>query len=163
MLNEDTREKARKVLDEEIRPRLQADGGDVELVELTDEGVGWATFLYETAQFKYVALLLIGGIIIRNTVGVPALFRPGVTFCVKKILRLGIILLGIRLSLVDVLKISASALPLVVLIGGLVSVGVARTKPRDGRFARLVPGLGLFVVQHRPLLQALLRRGLFRA
>ncbi len=40
------------------------------------------------------------------------------------------------------------ALPLVVLIGGLVSVGVARTKPRDGRFARLVPGLGLFVAYY---------------
>jgi len=39
MLNEEAREKARKVLDEEIRPRLQADGGDVELVELTDDGV----------------------------------------------------------------------------------------------------------------------------
>ena len=40
------------------------------------------------------------------------------------------------------------ALPLVVLIGGLVAVGVARTKPRDGRFARLVPGLGLFVAYY---------------
>jgi lipopolysaccharide export system permease protein len=40
------------------------------------------------------------------------------------------------------------ALPLVVLIGGLVSAGVARTKPRDGRFARLVPGLGLFVAYY---------------
>lgn len=40
------------------------------------------------------------------------------------------------------------ALPLVVLIGGLVSVGVSRTKPRDGRFARLMPGLGLFVAYY---------------
>lgn len=40
------------------------------------------------------------------------------------------------------------ALPLVVLIGGLVSVGVARTKPREGRFARLVPGLALFVAYY---------------
>lgn len=40
------------------------------------------------------------------------------------------------------------ALPIVVLIGGLVSVGVARTKPREGRFARLVPGLGLFVAYY---------------
>lgn len=36
-------------------------------------------------------------------------------------------------------------LPLVVLIGGLAGVGIARTKPRQGRFARVVPGLGLFV------------------
>ncbi len=32
------REKVEKVL-EEIRPSIQADGGDVELVEVTDEGV----------------------------------------------------------------------------------------------------------------------------
>ncbi len=44
------------------------------------------------------------------------------------------------------------ALPLVVLIGGLVSVGVARTKPRDGRFARLVPGLGLFVAYYAAII-----------
>ena len=27
----------------------------------------WATFLYEKAQFSYVAILLLGGILIRNT------------------------------------------------------------------------------------------------
>ncbi|MGE0625824.1 MAG: LPS export ABC transporter permease LptF [Pseudomonadales bacterium] len=36
-------------------------------------------------------------------------------------------------------------LPLVVLIGGLGGLGIARTKPRQGRFARVLPGLGLFV------------------
>lgn len=36
-------------------------------------------------------------------------------------------------------------LPLVVLIGGLAAIGIGRTKPRQGRFARVLPGLGLFV------------------
>lgn len=36
-------------------------------------------------------------------------------------------------------------LALVVLIGGVCGVGIARTKPRQGRFARVLPGLGLFV------------------
>ena len=36
-------------------------------------------------------------------------------------------------------------LPLVVLIGGLAGAGIARTRPRQGRFARILPGLGLFV------------------
>ena len=40
------------------------------------------------------------------------------------------------------------ALPLIVIVGGLVSVGISRTKPREGRFVRLVPGLGLFVAYY---------------
>ena len=40
------------------------------------------------------------------------------------------------------------ALPLVVLIGTIVAVGVSRTKPRQGRFARLLPGIGMFVLYY---------------
>ncbi|MEM8766508.1 MAG: LPS export ABC transporter permease LptF, partial [Pseudomonadota bacterium] len=40
------------------------------------------------------------------------------------------------------------ALPLVVLIATLVAVGVSRTKPREGRFARMLPGVGLFVLYY---------------
>ncbi len=42
-------------------------------------------------------------------------------------------------------------LPLVVLIAGVGGVGIARTKPRQGRFARVVPGLGLFVSYYAAL------------
>jgi len=42
-------------------------------------------------------------------------------------------------------------LPLVVLIGGLGGVGVARTKPRQGRFAQVLPGLGLFISYYAAL------------
>jgi len=35
----ETKAKIAKVLAEQIRPALQADGGDAELVEVTDEGV----------------------------------------------------------------------------------------------------------------------------
>ena len=43
------------------------------------------------------------------------------------------------------------ALPLVVLVAGLMAVGVSRTKPRQGRFARVLPGLGLFVLYYAAL------------
>ncbi len=43
------------------------------------------------------------------------------------------------------------ALPLVVIIGGLVAAGIGRTKPREGRFARVLPGLGLFVLYYAAL------------
>jgi len=71
-----------------------------------------------------VAILL--GLLLRNTLGVPDLFRPGMTFCLKKLLRLGIILLGVRLSLVDLLRISVSALPIIVLlVGSALFLGLA--------------------------------------
>ncbi len=37
-MNQETKEKIKQKL-EEIRPMLQKDGGDVELVEITDDGV----------------------------------------------------------------------------------------------------------------------------
>ena len=47
-----------------------------------------------------MAILL--GILIRNTVSLPASFQPGIRFGLVRVLRLGIVLLGIRLSLVEV-------------------------------------------------------------
>jgi len=38
-MTEESRTKVREVLDREIRPMLQADGGDVELVEVAEDGV----------------------------------------------------------------------------------------------------------------------------
>ena len=44
------------------------------------------------------------------------------------------------------------ALPLFALIGGLMAVGISRVKPRQGRFARVVPGLLLMLVYYLALL-----------
>jgi len=38
-MTEETRARVREVLDTQIRPMLQTDGGDVELVEVADDGV----------------------------------------------------------------------------------------------------------------------------
>lgn len=67
----------------------------------------------------FVAILL--GIIIRNTVGLSELFLSGIGFAVKYALRAGIILLGLRLSLTEALKLGAWGLPLIV---ACISVGL---------------------------------------
>ncbi|MBI4199274.1 MAG: putative sulfate exporter family transporter [Chloroflexi bacterium] len=66
-----------------------------------------------------VAIIL--GMIVRNTVGVPRWALPGIDFCLRRLLRLGIIFMGIRLSIFDALKIGAWGVPIVVLcvIAGL--------------------------------------------
>jgi uncharacterized integral membrane protein (TIGR00698 family) len=69
----------------------------------------WATFLYVTCQFKYVAMLLIGGIIIRNTVGVPKIFLAGIGIA-RPLIKPGIIILGVHYVWSDVLKVGGVGL-----------------------------------------------------
>ncbi len=67
-----------------------------------------------------VAIVL--GMIVRNTVGLNEIFAPGIAFCLKKLLRFGIILLGIRLSIVEVIEIGFWGIPIVIgaVVTGLV-------------------------------------------
>jgi uncharacterized integral membrane protein (TIGR00698 family) len=60
----------------------------------------------------------------RNTIPIPATFYPGISFCLAKMLRLGIILVGIRLSIFAVLKIGLLAVGIVV---ACISVGLIFT------------------------------------
>lgn len=61
----------------------------------------------------FVSILI--GIIIRNSVGLHYVFIDGVKFALKYALRAGIILLGLRLSLVEALKLGAWGLPLIII------------------------------------------------
>lgn len=60
----------------------------------------------------FIAILI--GIMIRNFINLPDLFAKGIRFSMKYILRVGIILLGLRLSLVEALKLGAFGIPLIV-------------------------------------------------
>jgi uncharacterized integral membrane protein (TIGR00698 family) len=66
-----------------------------------------------------VAILI--GLLLRNFVGLHDLFKSGLQFSVTKILRLGIILVGLKLSFLDVLELGAWGIPLVfvAISGGL--------------------------------------------
>lgn len=69
-----------------------------------------------------VAVLV--GIVVANALALPAAVTPGVRFAVQRVLRLGIVLLGARLSLDAVLAIGASTLGLV-LVAMALAFGVA--------------------------------------
>jgi len=86
-----------------------------------------------------VAVLL--GIVVANVVGLPKSTAPGIAFAVQRILRLGIILLGARLSLAAVLAIGVGALGLV-LVCMTVALSVALLV---GRAAKLPPRLALLI------------------
>jgi uncharacterized integral membrane protein (TIGR00698 family) len=90
-------------------------------------------------SFILVAILI--GILVRNTVGVPAVFEPGIAFSLRKLLRLGIVLMGIRLSVLDVLEIGAYGIPIVlgaVLTGLLVATLATRALGLSDRLGTLI-------------------------
>jgi uncharacterized integral membrane protein (TIGR00698 family) len=71
-----------------------------------------------------VLVAIVIGMLIRNLLPLPDAARPGIQFATTKLLRLGIILVGIKLSLLDVLKLGAFGVPVVALAiaAGLVFV-----------------------------------------
>jgi uncharacterized integral membrane protein (TIGR00698 family) len=74
---------------------------------------GWATFLYEKAQLKYVAILLLGGILIRNALPLPKILIPGISIA-RPIIKPGIIILGVHYVWADVVKVGGVGLGLTV-------------------------------------------------
>ena len=61
-----------------------------------------------------IMMAIILGIIIRNTISLPAALQPGIRFGLVRVLRLGIVLLGIRLSLSEAGAIGLQALPVII-------------------------------------------------
>lgn len=60
-----------------------------------------------------VALVILLGIFIRNTVGLPDRCKAGTSLAVKRVLRLGIVLMGAQLSLMQVLQSGARSVILI--------------------------------------------------
>jgi len=74
-------------------------------------GQGWATFLYMQCQLKYVAMLLLGGILIRNTVGIPEACKAGVG-AARPLIKPGIIILGVHYIWSDVARVGGTGIVL---------------------------------------------------
>ncbi len=86
-----------------------------------------------------MAILL--GILIRNTLPMPELFRPGIRFGLVRVLRFGIVLLGIRLSLAEAGAIGLQSLPVIigtVTAALLIVTFLARKVGLSGRLGTLI-------------------------
>ncbi len=81
------------------------------------------------------------GVVVANTFGSPPAAAPGVRFAVQRVLRLGIILLGARLSLAAIIAIGLDALGLVIACMTL-ALAVALLA---GRLFGLPPRLALLI------------------
>lgn len=107
----------------------------VALADLINSALGFDGLV----SFILVAIVL--GMLIRNTVGLADRFAPGVQYSLKKLLRFGIILLGIRLSILDVLEIGVYGIPIVVgavLTGLVVAIAASRKLGLSDRLGALI-------------------------
>lgn len=78
------------------------------------ETIGVSLLGFARSPVSPVIVAIALGMVLRNAVRLPALFDQGLDFSVRKVLRLGIILLGIRLSVFDVFRLGAVGVPIVV-------------------------------------------------
>jgi uncharacterized integral membrane protein (TIGR00698 family) len=112
-----------------LLPGIAAAGALVWTASLAADGIG-TLVASGKSPVPGVTLAVLLGLGIANTLGVHGVFRPGLDFCVKRVLRLGIVLVGIRLSLLAVVRSGGAALPAVVVLMGLAlftSLRLART------------------------------------
>ena len=70
---------------------------------------------FEKSPVSGIMLAIVLGMVVGNVFRLPALFAGGIKFSLARVLRLGIILLGIRLGLGEALKVGVVAIPLIVL------------------------------------------------
>jgi uncharacterized integral membrane protein (TIGR00698 family) len=87
----------------------------------------------------FIAVLL--GLHVRNAIQFSARFEPGIKFALQRILRLGIILLGLRLSVQDVIRTGLSSL-LLILACVTFALGLAYL---FGRLLKIPPRLAALI------------------
>jgi len=81
------------------------------------------------------------GLLVRNTVGLHAVFNSGVKFSMKFFLKCGIILLGLRLSIIDVVKLGSWGIPIVIICistGLLITMYITKKLNQSPRLGILV-------------------------
>lgn len=86
-----------------------------------------------------IAILL--GLFIRNVIGLAPGYDPGVKFAVVRILRLGIVLLGLRLSLQDIAATGGAAM---LLVFACITIALA-TAYAAGRLFKIPPRLAALI------------------
>ncbi|MCH9695946.1 MAG: putative sulfate exporter family transporter [Gammaproteobacteria bacterium] len=89
------------------------------------EWFGESILGFEKSPVSAIMMAIVLGMVIANTIRLPEALLPGLKFCTSAILRIGIMLLGIRLSLLGAGKFTLVALPFVIvaIAIGLVTVG----------------------------------------
>jgi uncharacterized integral membrane protein (TIGR00698 family) len=84
------------------------------LADLIGQQLLRAQGLTGSSPISGVPVAIVLGLLLRNTLPLPASLSPGLKYATTTILRTGIVLVGIRLSFFDVVKLGVAGLPVVV-------------------------------------------------
>lgn len=103
--------------------------------------VGVILLGFDKTPISPVMLAILVGLIIGVIVPLPRMLKPGFRFAVKKTLRLGIIMLGIRLTVFDVFELGSYGVPIVLIC--IVSALFITT--RINHWLRLPERLGVLI------------------
>jgi uncharacterized integral membrane protein (TIGR00698 family) len=118
-------------------PGLALAAGLAWLAENAARWIGTGLFGYAKSPINGVPVAILLGLALCNTLGLPASFKSGLRFCATTLLRIAIVLLGLRLSLGVAAGIGWQALPVVALCVG----GALIFIPMIGKWAGLPPRL----------------------
>lgn len=90
------------------------------------EWIGVSLLGFSSSPISAIMMAIVIGIIVANTTRLPARWQPGLGFCTSTILRVGIMLLGIRLSLLSAGQFTLVALPFVItaIAVGLITISL---------------------------------------
>lgn len=81
---------------------------------LSADWLGQAVLGFEKSPISAIMMAIIIGMVVVNAVGLPGALSGGLRFCASTVLRIGIMLLGIRLSLLAAGRFTLVALPFVI-------------------------------------------------
>lgn len=111
------------------------------LANLIGQQVLLAQGLTGSSPISGVPVAIVLGLIVRNALPLPDALSPGLKFATTTVLRAGIVLVGIRLSLFDVLKLGIFGLPVVL---GAIATGLVFVTWFNRRLG-LPPRLGTLI------------------
>jgi uncharacterized integral membrane protein (TIGR00698 family) len=103
--------------------------------------VGETLLGFDKTPISAVMLAILLGLIIGTLAPMPQVLRPGLSFSVKKVLRLGIILLGIRLTIFDVFRLGVYGVPIVLFC----TAGALLVTTRFSHWLKLPERLGALI------------------
>jgi len=83
------------------------------LADLIGQAILAAQGLSGSSPVSGVPVAIVLGLLLRNMLPLPAALTPGLKFATTTVLRLGIVLVGIRLSFSDVMRLGLAGLPVV--------------------------------------------------
>lgn len=90
---------------------------------VSSDWIGKELLGFEKSPISGIMMAILFGLLIGNMIPLPSRLNSGIRFSLKYLLKLGIILLGIRLSLGDVIQIGLIGLPVIIVcvVGALIT------------------------------------------